>query len=395
MPPSDEEAVLVDAVSPAAVQAVDTVVEAVALQTAAPLVEKAVVASAHKSSALFAQYENWVTAHTGIARNLETMLYIAPQLVPKKAVEPEIATQAGYSLVGLLHLYHDYILYKSAKNPDDKPPSAVEQLTRMVRVPLSLITHTQVLSEVLARKIGGEVGKWRVIVWIEVVKSVLRLILLMQTRKSLLIKGGKYKGVETSPQPSAFARFKKNSAEKRGSRTGKTFAAKKTEEPVAEEAAGSPQAPNTVTFEDPAAVIHGVPREELLLGGEVLHILRPVAYALLRIRRTEESWTPVLVSFLMEISGLWMSNAALKPTDKEAKSAEKPSQKVKDELAARKMALLLYFLRDPVFASVTQPATGKACDVLDYVPVVGRVVRFASTSVMNYYHQFHFYTSAS
>lgn len=37
----------------------------------------------------------------------------------------------------------------------------------------------------------------------------------------------------------------------------------------------------------------------------------------------------------------------------------------------------------------------QACDVLDYVPVVGRVVRFASTSVMNYYHQFHFYTSAS
>lgn len=37
-----------------------------------------------------------------------------------------------------------------------------------------------------------------------------------------------YKGVETSPQPSAFARFKKNSADKRGSRTGKTFAAKKS-----------------------------------------------------------------------------------------------------------------------------------------------------------------------
>lgn len=91
--------------------------------------------------------------------------------------------------MGLLHLYHDYILYKSTKSPDDKPPSAVEQyvclcllrallyrfspfvlrfgctnrLTRMVRVPLSLITHTQVLSEVLARKIGGEVGKWRVV----------------------------------------------------------------------------------------------------------------------------------------------------------------------------------------------------------------------------------------
>lgn len=82
MSPSDEEAVLVDVVSPAAIQAVDTVVEAVALQATVPLMEKAVVASVHKSTALFAQYENWVTAHTGIARNLETMLYIAPQLVP-------------------------------------------------------------------------------------------------------------------------------------------------------------------------------------------------------------------------------------------------------------------------------------------------------------------------
>lgn len=59
------------------------------------------------------------------------------------------------------------------------------------------------------------------------------------------------------------------------------------------------------------------------------------------------------------------------------------------------MALLLYFLRDPVYASVTQPATSKVCDVLDYVPVAGRAVRFASTAIMNYYHQFHFYTSAS
>lgn len=91
MPPSDEEAVLVDAVmAPAtAVQAVETVVEAVETvlvsvvdETPAPLVEKAAVATVHKSTALFAQYENWVTAHTGIARNLETMLYIAPQLVP-------------------------------------------------------------------------------------------------------------------------------------------------------------------------------------------------------------------------------------------------------------------------------------------------------------------------
>lgn len=57
------------------------------------------------------------------------------------------------------------------------------------------------------------------------------------------------------------------------------------------------------TRQNPAVVIRKVPREDLLLGGEVLHILRPVVYALLRMRRSEESWTPVVVSFLVEASG--------------------------------------------------------------------------------------------
>lgn len=37
----------------------------------------------------------------------------------------------------------------------------------------------------------------------------------------------------------------------------------------------------------------------------------------------------------------------------------------------------------------------QAADVLDYVPVFGKVFRFASTAILGYYHQFHFYTSAS
>jgi len=31
----------------------------------------------------------------------------------KRVVSQEVATQTGYSLVGLLHLYHDYVLYKA------------------------------------------------------------------------------------------------------------------------------------------------------------------------------------------------------------------------------------------------------------------------------------------
>lgn len=101
---------------------------------------------------------------------------------------PEVATQFSYSLVGLLHLYHDYIVYKNTNPEADAKPTPTDRcvplrqygykelysdwlavctiacsLTRMVRVPLSLISHVQVLAEVVANKVGGDAGKWRVV----------------------------------------------------------------------------------------------------------------------------------------------------------------------------------------------------------------------------------------
>ena len=54
-----------------------------------------------------------------------------------------------------------------------------------------MIAHVQVSAEVVARKFGSDVGKWRLIVWVEAVKGVLLLILLAQRRRAMLIRGGK------------------------------------------------------------------------------------------------------------------------------------------------------------------------------------------------------------
>ncbi|KAE8978971.1 hypothetical protein PR002_g24553 [Phytophthora rubi] len=71
---------------------------------------------------LLGAYEAWAGSHSGLARNVETTLYVAPQLVPKRVMEPEVATQFGYSLMGLLHLYHDYVLWKK-ESADKDPPT--------------------------------------------------------------------------------------------------------------------------------------------------------------------------------------------------------------------------------------------------------------------------------
>ncbi|KAE9339031.1 hypothetical protein PR003_g11219 [Phytophthora rubi] len=75
-----------------------------------------------KTSSLLGAHEVWVGSHSGLARNLETTLYVAPQLAPKRVMEPEVATQLGYSLMGLLHLYHDYVVWKK-ESADKDPPT--------------------------------------------------------------------------------------------------------------------------------------------------------------------------------------------------------------------------------------------------------------------------------
>ncbi|KAE9292493.1 hypothetical protein PF008_g25049 [Phytophthora fragariae] len=67
--------------------------------------------------------------------------------------------------------------------------------------------------------------------------------------------------------------------------------------------------------------------------------------------------TPVIASLFVELSGLALSAAAVKPAEPKMPVS---SKKAKDEIAARKMALILYLLRDPVLATTTKPATGKA-----------------------------------
>lgn len=62
--------------------------------------------SASKPASLLAAYETWVGSHTGLARNVETTLYVAPQLVPvrgfKICQKQEISTDIYLEDINLL-----------------------------------------------------------------------------------------------------------------------------------------------------------------------------------------------------------------------------------------------------------------------------------------------------
>nr|KAE8919660.1 hypothetical protein PF009_g30037 [Phytophthora fragariae] len=260
-----------------------------------------------KTSSLLGAHEVWVGSHSGLARNLETTLYVAPQLVPKRVMEPEVATQLGYSLMGLLHLYHDYVVWKK-ESADKDPPTGSHKQTRLVRVPLSLISH-------------------------------------VQNRRAMMLRGGKYKDVEYAPRPSAFARFKK--PKQPGARTGKTFGKPAVSEPEPMKEKSAEEDSNKIMFEVREGTSFWLEVSATFCGPSCME------FCVVTDRRPR---TPVIASLFVELSGLALSAAAVKPAEpKMPVSAEK----ARDEIAARKMALILYLLRDPVLATVTKPATGK------------------------------------
>lgn len=100
MPPSDEETVLVEAVTPAsppATPAASTETEAessTTKKTSVTVVTTTTTASSSSSASASSAsgYEQWVKAHSGLARNIETMFFIAPQFVPVRGVAASVWT---------------------------------------------------------------------------------------------------------------------------------------------------------------------------------------------------------------------------------------------------------------------------------------------------------------
>ncbi|KAE9062563.1 hypothetical protein PF010_g29347 [Phytophthora fragariae] len=301
-----------------------------------------------KTSSLLGAHEVWVGSHSGLARNLETTLYVAPQLVPKRVMEPEVATQLGYSLMGLLHLYHDYVVWKK-ESADKDPPTGSHKCTDAVgsgstvadfarasaggsRCPPSRRRRRQVASECVG---GGSEG-------------CAPPVLLAQNRRAMMLRGGKYKDVEYAPRPSAFARFKK--PKQPGARTGKTFGKPAVSEPEPMKEKSAEEDSNKIMFE-----LRKV-REGTSFWLEVSATFCGPSCMEFCVVTDRRPRTPVIASLFVELSGLALSAAAVKPAEpKMPVSAEK----ARDEIAARKMALILYLLRDPVLATVTKPATGK------------------------------------
>jgi len=147
---------------------------------------------------------------------------------------------------------------------------------------------------------------------------------------------------------------------------------------------------------------------KLLIAGEILHILRPVMYtACLRIWGVK-SWKPWAISLLVEISSAQATNIAQMRSNKAiqqiswnstlsmlyAKQGVVWNPQELDELTRRKLLLVFYLIRDPVFGKVTLPVMQRWMQTVSRVPMLSWLSeRF--TDFIQGIQKYYTYTSAA
>ena len=119
----------------------------------------------------------------------------------------------------------------------------------------------------------------------------------------------------------------------------------------------------------------------------MVHLLQPVAHLALLGLCGPASWRPLLASL-----GLDLASLALHRTEETAGTLEDEA-----EMARRRLALLLYLLRSPLYEAGSRAVLVTGLQFSrDHIPLVGRLgLAEAMIKYLHEYQEMYFYTWAS
>lgn len=149
-------------------------------------------------------YAEYVASNAHSVGQVESTLRSLTYLLPGARLnDSELASESVHTFVQLLSIYHDHLLKKRAETlsvselasssvKTTKPKSSPHarytmfwadssSLYQKVATILKMVQYTELLWEMTARRRGGERSRWRMVVFLESFKAVLRMILLRLT----------------------------------------------------------------------------------------------------------------------------------------------------------------------------------------------------------------------
>ncbi|PNH39522.1 hypothetical protein VD0004_g7378 [Verticillium dahliae] len=321
------------------------------------------------------KYEDFITKNGSQVSQIESGLRSLTYVIPGRFRDAEIASETVHSSVQLLSLYHDTLLTRAlSRLPITKIPSPHNRYTqfwtqrntlyRRVAMLLQMVTYTQLLWEMAAKRKGGNRGRWRVVVLLEAIKALCRLLLLRITRSRPLVTPvlPEREPVPEDPEEQAAAAnelqqliggdpvedaddgVKAHEKEWAMPRTGMSLPSLPRPGDISSYLLGkvltsddikpAPQLLNQIQGQAQAA--------------EVLHILAPLIYALALARSKDRgSWTPWLVGLSVEYAARQLRDRGFRTTPLE-----------RDEWNKRAWAMGWWTMRGAFYEKVMKGVVG-------------------------------------
>ncbi|KAF9143222.1 Peroxisomal membrane protein pex16 [Linnemannia schmuckeri] len=362
------------------------------------------------------KYESFIFKNASQISSIESTLRSLTYILPGRFDDADLASEALFSTLNLLGIYHDTILTKHVASlpATHRPtPSPLNRYTRdwqnssltyrRIAMLLTVIQYTEVLIEMGVQKKWGQQYKWRVITALEAIKAAGRLTLLRLTNQRMIMHPIH---TERDVDPSTLADLAEAQQSVKeshwtGTRTGSTrlqlSAVQKNNS--SGKAGGKSDVTEFLLSKVLTPDVVRKPRDlvGILSGlgaiGEYMFVLRPLIYVLAMRKYGQKSWYPWFLSLAIELA----SRASIKQYLASRPGGGRGGSGTlleKDEMKRRLWLLLYYVLRSPFYDRFTKERLHNFCESASKKPLislVGGIVR----DYQPLWESVYFYTAGS
>ncbi|KAK4293033.1 hypothetical protein Pmani_034236 [Petrolisthes manimaculis] len=283
----------------------------------------------------FKQYKTWIMNNPQGASEMEAFVKWGSYILAGRLKHSTLLCEIVYSGSRLFELFNDFLIKGTL------PQLTIHSADRL-KVLLTVLEYVEVLVEVAAVQLWGETGRWAVVTLIQTAKCIGRFFLLLR-HKTHIVPSPPIKpldrraAVKSGRDQQMFLEQGNGPEVMRLPRSGRVMRTLAGAPPTHQRIFTTPCPPNNNVDEPIKSRV--LPTSHLV--AEVMHVLRPMCHLGSMYLFGQQAWTPWILSLGMDVTSLRLYSEANLTT------AEKL------ELAHRRINLLYYLMRSPVFHTVT------------------------------------------